>query len=97
MSRYDALWERIAAEDRDHFTMTFDEIAAAAGVPLDHSFLTCKKELETRGYRVKKISMKEKTVLFEKTDSREDFSPAAVGTGLPVHPNEGFVLFAGKG
>lgn len=46
--------------------MTFDEIGMAAGVPLDHSFLNAKKELEPHGWRVGKISLKGKTVIFEK-------------------------------
>jgi len=46
--------------------LTFDEIQNIAGVPIDHSFLNFKKELTNYGYRVGKISMKEKTVNFEK-------------------------------
>ena len=33
---------------------------------IDHSFLTYKKELPACGWNVKKISMKEQTVLFER-------------------------------
>ena len=47
--------------------MTFDEIAAVTDFDIDHSFLTFKKELTEYGYTVKKISMKNKTVEFEKT------------------------------
>ncbi len=47
-------------------TLTYDEIAKICGVPIDHSFLTYKKELDSYGYRVEKISMKDKTVLFSK-------------------------------
>jgi hypothetical protein len=46
--------------------LTFDEIQNIAGVPIDHSFLNFKKELTDYGYRVGKISMKEKSVSFEK-------------------------------
>ena len=46
--------------------MTFDEIAVAAGIPIDHSFLNAKKELLEYGYVVGKISLKEKTVIFQK-------------------------------
>lgn len=46
--------------------LTFDEIQNIAGVPIDHSFLNFKKELTNYGYQVGKISMKEKTVSFEK-------------------------------
>ena len=34
---------------------------------MDHSFLSYKKELSEYGYQVGKISMKEQTVLFNKT------------------------------
>lgn len=50
----------------DRFKLTFAEIEQIAGFPIDHSFLTYKKELLKYGYRVGKISMKEQTVLFEK-------------------------------
>ena len=33
---------------------------------MDHSFLTYKKELKEYGYEVRKISMKEQTVTFDK-------------------------------
>ena len=66
MSRYDKLWEYIKNCGRENFRLTFAEIEAAAGVPLDHSFLSFKKELIQYGYSVKKISIKEKNILFEK-------------------------------
>lgn len=50
------------------FKLTFDEIAQIAGLPLDHSFLTYKKELLAYGCRVGKISMKEQTVAFERIE-----------------------------
>ena len=37
-----------------------------AGLSIDHSFLTYKKELIEYGYKVGKISMKEQKVMFEK-------------------------------
>ena len=51
---------------RRSWTLTLDEIAALAGTALDHSFLTCKKELPAYGYAVGKISMKQQTVIFHK-------------------------------
>ena len=45
--------------------MTF-KIENIAGVPIDHSFLTFKKELLQYGFKVAKISMKEQTVDFER-------------------------------
>ncbi len=64
MSKYDALWTYIAGCGQDDLTLDFEEIKKLAGVPVDHSFLTCKKELLKLGYRVEKISMKAKTIKF---------------------------------
>ena len=66
MSKYDRLWEYVKNEPRDSFKLTFEEIESIAGVPIDHSFLKYKKELEAYGCEVGKISMKEKTVCFIK-------------------------------
>lgn len=66
MSKYDALWEYVQKKGDDAFKLSFDEIQAIAGVPIDHSFLKYKKELTGYGYRVGKISMKEQTVMFQK-------------------------------
>jgi len=68
MSKYSALWEYVQQRGGKSFRLTFDEIGSIAGVPLDHSFLTYKKELAAYGYQVGKISMKEQTVLFSKLD-----------------------------
>lgn len=68
MSKYSALFERIAKSENDREKLSFSEIEKLGGVPLDHSFLNAKKELEQLGWRVKKISLKEKTVVFEKLD-----------------------------
>lgn len=64
MSKYDALWKHIEKDGRPSFKLSFEEIEKIAGIPIDHSFLRYKKELAGYGYQVKKISMKEKTVLF---------------------------------
>ena len=58
MSKYHALWEWLVANGNENITLSYYEIAEHAGVPLDHSFLTYKKELLDYGYEVKKISMK---------------------------------------
>lgn len=67
MSKYDLLWEYIKKEEKDTLKLSFEEIKNIAGTPIDHSFLRYKKELETHGYKVSKISIKEETVTFEKT------------------------------
>ena len=66
MSKYQKLWEYIKEQSSDTLKLTYDEIENIAGVPLDHSFLTYKKELLEYGYKVGKISMKEQTVEFVK-------------------------------
>ena len=66
MSKYDRLWAAIGGRSERKLTLTFAELGALAGVPLDHAFLNCKKELEAYGWQVKKISMKRQTVQFEK-------------------------------
>lgn len=66
MSKYDALWIWIKENGRDSFKLTFAEMEHIAGIPIDHSFLTYKKELMSYGYQAVKISVKEQTVLFQK-------------------------------
>lgn len=66
MSKYEPLWKYIQANGSDSFKLTFAEIERIAGLPIDHSFLTYKKELLEYGYKVWKISLKGQTVIFEK-------------------------------
>lgn len=66
MSKYNSLWNYISYSQKPSLKLTFDEIKDIAGIPIDHSFLRYKKELLKYGYQVKKISMKEGTVLFVK-------------------------------
>lgn len=68
MSKYNSLWEYVQKKGSPSFKLTFEEIQKIAGIPIDHSFLTYKKELTDYGYQVGKISMKEQTVLFNKID-----------------------------
>lgn len=68
MSKYNSLWEYVQKKENQSFNLTFDEIKNIVGIPIDHSFLTYKKELLNYGYQVGKISMKEKTVVFNKID-----------------------------
>ena len=62
MSKYDKLWEYVFKDGRDQFTLSFEEIGRIAGVPIDHAFLTYKKELAAYGYQGEKRSMKAETV-----------------------------------
>lgn len=66
MSKYLPLWEYVSKRNDESFSLSFDEIEALLGFPVDHSFLTYKKELSYYGAKVEKISVKERRVLFIK-------------------------------
>ncbi len=66
MSKYEPLWNYIKDNKKDSYKLTYEELESILGFPIDHSFLTYKKELIIYGYEVVKISMKEKIVLFNK-------------------------------
>jgi len=68
MSKYDPLWDYIQKTEAPQIKLTFDEIHEIVGLEIDHSFLNYKKELLQYGYQVGKISLKEKTVIFQKLD-----------------------------
>ena len=72
MSKYDLLWKWIQDNGADTFSLTYAEIEKIAGLPIDHSFLSYKKELTEYGYKVGKISMKEQKVMFEKIVETEN-------------------------
>ena len=60
MSKYDNLWKYISENAPEE--LNFDEVQSICGIPIDHSFLTFKKELEQYGFQIGKISMKNKTI-----------------------------------
>ena len=64
MSKYEPIWKYI--QENEPNILTFDTVEKVCGFPIDHSFLTFKKELEAYGFKIGKISMKEKTVNVEK-------------------------------
>ena len=66
MSKYNALWEFIQKDGKPNIQLSFNEIHDITGIEIDHSFLNYKKELNQYGYQVGKISLKGKTVLFNK-------------------------------
>lgn len=68
MSKYSVLWKYIKESGKSTLKLSFTEIQNIIGVPIDHSFLNCKKELLEYGYRVEKISMKEQIVVFNEAD-----------------------------
>jgi hypothetical protein len=66
MSKYNLLWQHIKNTGGQSFKLSFNEIKNIAGIAIDHSFLNYKKELHEFGDEVKNISLKDKTVLFQK-------------------------------
>lgn len=68
MSKYSSLWQFVQQNGSPTLKLTFEEIHDIAGVPINHSFLKYKKELDEYGYKVGKISMKDQTVIFNKTE-----------------------------
>ena len=68
MSKYEKLWKYIKDKKEDKYVLIYDKINEILGFEIDHSFLTYKKELVDYGYKVDKISLKEKKVYISKTN-----------------------------
>jgi hypothetical protein len=85
MSKYNALWKFVKKDGRQSFKLSFDEIRKITGLPIDHSFLNYKKELLEYGYEVRKISLKDKTVLFEKTRIDRQLNWFELKKAFPPH------------
>ncbi len=66
ISKYEPLWTYLKENGKDSCKLSYDEIKSVLGFDIDHSFLSYKKEAKNYGYEVGKISMKEKTVIFNK-------------------------------
>lgn len=66
MSKYEPLWNYVKENKKENYKLTYEEIKSILGFEIDHSFLIYKQELKEYGYEVSKISMKEKTVSFNK-------------------------------
>lgn len=66
MSKYELLWIYLKENNKENYKLSYEEIKEILGFEIDHSFLTYKKELKEYGYEVSKISMKEKTIIFNK-------------------------------
>lgn len=66
MSKYEPLWNYLKENKKERYKLTYEEIKNVLGFEIDHSFLSYKKKLKDYGYEVGKISMKEKTVIFNK-------------------------------
>lgn len=70
MSKYRPLWQYLSTQSGDRLTMSFDDVAQITGFAFDHAFLTFKKELPPYGWRFEKLSLKNRTVSFVRTDSK---------------------------
>lgn len=66
MSKYEPLWKYLKYNNKENYKLSYEEIKKIIGFEIDHSFLTYKKEAKEYGYEVGKISIKEKTVIFNK-------------------------------
>ena len=66
MSKYEALWKYLKENNKENYKLSYEEIKNIIGFEIDHSFLTYKKEAKEFGYEDGKVSMKEKTVIFNK-------------------------------
>jgi len=66
MSKYDSLWKYLKDNNKENYKLSYEEIRNIVGFEIDHSFLAYKKEAKEFGYEVGKISMKEKTIIFNK-------------------------------
>lgn len=66
MSKYEPLWKYLKDNNKETYKLSYEEIKNIIEFEIDHSFLTYKKEAKEFGYEVGKISMKEKTIIFNK-------------------------------
>lgn len=69
MSKFSPLWEYVAGQQGSELLLSFAQVEEICGLPIDHSFLNCKKELMAYSWQVKKISLKQQTVAFEKMEA----------------------------
>ena len=66
MSKYEPLWKYLKENNKEDYKLSYEEIRNILVFDIDHSFLTHKKELNEYGYKVGKISIKEKIIIFNK-------------------------------
>ncbi len=62
VSKYDLFWQHVSDQTSDSLTMIFDAATTVLGFEIDHSLLTCKKELVAYGWSAGKISPKNKII-----------------------------------
>ena len=66
MSKYEPLWKYLKDNNKENYKLSYKKIKNILEFDIDHSFLTYKKESKEYGYEVGKISMKEKTIIFNR-------------------------------
>lgn len=66
MSKYEPLWKFLKDNNKEKYILSYEEIKNVIGFEIDHSFLTYKREAKEYGYEVQKISIREKTVIFNR-------------------------------
>lgn len=66
MSKYEPLWQYLKEQKQENYQLSYDKIKTILGFEIDHAFLNYKKELENYGYKVSKISIKNKYIIFSK-------------------------------
>lgn len=66
MCKYKPLWKYLKDNNKENYELSYEKIKNIIGFEIEHSFLTYKKEAKEFGYEVGKISMKEKTVIFNR-------------------------------
>lgn len=66
MSKYEPLWKYLEDNNKEKYILSYEEIKNILGFEINHSVLTYKKEAKEYGYEVGKISMKERTVIFNR-------------------------------
>lgn len=71
MSKYEPLWRFLECDGSDKYQLSFDIIEEILGFPIDHSFLRYKQEAEQYGYRVERISLKQKWVAISRIHEHE--------------------------
>lgn len=66
MIKYEPLWKYLKENNKKSYKLSYEYIKNILGFDIDHSFLTYKKESIEYGYKVGKILMKEKAVVYTK-------------------------------
>ena len=71
MSKYEPLWRFLECDGSEKFQLSFDRIEEILGFPIDHSFLRYTQEAEQYGYRVERISLKQKWIAISRIHKHE--------------------------